>query len=145
MAHLFPSTSRLSHIITIYHIYIIIIGSNAHSNGLIEASIPRLHQFHTSHSKPSKATASTSRSLHWATDRKPSPSTRSNRSLHTLDYLDSYEIPPIASPPKLCSIHSVDLLTELSIGNRQFSRYSLFINHTAAISVSLRPSETVQR
>jgi hypothetical protein len=52
---LFPSISRLSHIITIYYIYIIIISSNAHLNSLIEASIPRLHQFHTSYSKPSKA------------------------------------------------------------------------------------------
>jgi hypothetical protein len=60
---LFPSTSRLSHIITIYHIYIITIGSNAHSNDLIEASIPRLHQFHTSQ-QALQSTTSTSRSLY---------------------------------------------------------------------------------
>jgi hypothetical protein len=53
----FPSTSRLSHIITIYHIYIITIGSNAHSNGLIEASMPRLFRIppYLLKSKPSKA------------------------------------------------------------------------------------------
>ena len=61
----FPSTSRLSHIITIYHIYIVIISSNAHSLiDLIEASKPRYLDSSIPPSKSSKVTTLTSRSLY---------------------------------------------------------------------------------